>query len=267
MECEPGASDFLETIPSITFGLAFKPREFVTELRRRLIIPVYEKERFCPRCAGILDIQGRHPAVCGGGSDRITRHNAVRNTVFRLTSTARLGPVLEKPGLLPPSPDHPWHTDARRPADVYIPVWEAGEPVAMDFAITSPQRQDILFESAECGSATETAYERVKRTFLNTASACAEQGLGFIPMVASPAGGWGPAARKALQAIAKASAAFSGEPEKKVVQRQRQLLCVVLRRANARAIIDRDGGDEVWEGRLAAQETLASTATSAGSGS
>ena len=190
------------------------------------------------------------------------RHNAVRNRVGRFASAARLGPVLEKPGLLPSTVDHPQYSDGRRPADVYLPMWEAGEPPALDFAVASPQRQDIVSESSEDGSAAVTRYQRVKRTHLDTEAACKAQGVHFIPMIASPAGGWGSDARKVFQALAQATAVLTGEPAARVAQRQRQSLCVLLRKANARAVVARDAGEEgrdVAE-RTSALEVLAATA-------
>ena len=52
---------------------------------------------------------------CGGNSDRISRHNVIRDVVFNAAQSAALGPSKETPRLVPDS--------ASRPADVlYFPI-------------------------------------------------------------------------------------------------------------------------------------------------
>ncbi len=59
-----------------------------------------------------------HQVGCGGNSDRISRHNAIRDVVFNAAQSAALGPSKETPGLVPDS--------ASRPADVLLPNWTNG---------------------------------------------------------------------------------------------------------------------------------------------
>ena len=58
------------------------------------------------------------------------------------------------------------------------------------------------------GAAAE-AYERQKRSYLNTAEDCATQGFQFRTIVGEPSGGWGPSAMCTFKAIAKAHAGWS----------------------------------------------------------
>jgi len=237
-----GASDFLEAAPSKVLGLALEAGEFLVELRRRLLLDVYEEDSYCPLCDGVLDKRGGHPGLCAGGGDRTLRHNAARNCTGRFAAAAGLGPVLEKPGLLQPSPDDPSQTSRRRPADVYLPTWSSGAPAALDFAITSPQRQDVLEGASREAGAAATAYEATKRQYLDTAEDCRRQGVTFVPMVAEPSGGWSPAAVVVFKRIARAASARTGCLPDAKVNEYFQQLSVAIRQANARATLRRNTG-------------------------
>ena len=129
----------------------------------------------------------------------------------------------------------------RRPADVYLPSWTDGAPAALDLAVTSPHRQDVLSQaSLRCGAAAE-AYESYKRTYLGTVSDCNSQGLSFVPMVAETTGGWGPSAHCTLKALARAAAAHSssGAEPSAILAEHLQRLCAAIRRATARAVLRR----------------------------
>ncbi|CAK0879393.1 unnamed protein product [Prorocentrum cordatum] len=52
----PGASGFLKAPPKENLGLLVEPEEFVTAVKRRLLVPVYESEHYyCPCCDGVCD--------------------------------------------------------------------------------------------------------------------------------------------------------------------------------------------------------------------
>ena len=106
-EMLPGASTFLEAVPCKVTGQAWETAEFLTELRRRLLVPVYSEESWCPQCDAVLDVNGRHAVACSGDGDRTTRHHAARNEVSRFAAEAGQHPELEKAGLFPPGPDQP----------------------------------------------------------------------------------------------------------------------------------------------------------------
>ncbi|CAK0899032.1 unnamed protein product, partial [Prorocentrum cordatum] len=153
-ELLPGASGFLEVAPSEKLGLLFEPEE------RRLLLPVYDADHFCPCCDEPCDRHGRHAGLCAGAGDRVCRRNAARNLVGRFAAAARCNPELERPGLLPPRPGDD-RAIGRRPADVCIPSWHLGTPAAFDFAAA----RGMAFQGV--GSAAD-AYEVVKRTHLDT---------------------------------------------------------------------------------------------------
>ena len=78
------------------------------------------------------------------------------------------------PGLLQPSPDQPG-ADRRRPADAYIPSWTGGTPAALDIAITSPHRRDIVLAASSVAGSAAEAYEAPSTSYATTSNSNAKQ--------------------------------------------------------------------------------------------
>ena len=76
-------------------------------------------------------------------SDRIHRHNRVRNLLEKIAQEGMLSPVMEKKGIL-------GDVDGRRPGDVTIPVWRANKGLAIDVAITNPLASSNLQHKEPC---------------------------------------------------------------------------------------------------------------------
>ena len=139
-------------------------------------------------------------------------------------------------------------TKTKPTADVYLPRWRRGTPAALDFAITSGLRRDLVHSSALDGSAATRTYEDIKRSYLNTENLCKEEGTAFIPVVCeADGGGWGPAAQKVWSELAKHKRIISGKQDSIIVTRMLQSLGLILHRENARSILRRSpisvGGD------------------------
>ena len=132
-------------------------------------------------------------------------------------------------------------SNRRRPADVYLPSWDFGTPAALDFAITSPQRQETLSEASLVAGAAAEHYEAHKRSYLNTGAECTQQGVAFIPMVAESSGGWGSVGLRALRKLAKAGSQRAARDDEAVLGPLLERLCVVIRSAKARAVLRRGG--------------------------
>ena len=255
-ELLPGASGFLTAIPSHSLGLVMKPAEFVTEVKTRLSMRQYPDDRHCPCCDAILDSFGRHAELCMAAGDHTACHNAARNIVGRFACNAGLSPTLEKAELLPPRPDDPASSNLRRPADVYVPSWDFGSPAAFDFAIVSPQRQDVLSQASQSSGAAAELYEDRKRSFLNTAAECSEQGVLLVPFVAESSGGWGTTGFTTLHKLAKASGQRWGKDVEASLSHLLERLSVAIRSAHARAVLRRAGGvDDLAEDPLDAAAT------------
>ena len=219
---------------------------------RRLRVPLFASEFHCPCCNGIVDRFGDHCISCEGGGDRTRRHNMVRNETFHFATSAGQSPELEKPGLLRLRPadgtlsedghrDHGGSSpEHRRPADVYLPRWHQGTPAALDFAVTSGLRPELITASAQDGSAAATIYEDMKSAHLETFRHCRAEGIRFIPIVMEASGGgWGPQAHLVWAELAKCKSIVTGEPEATTASQLLQNLSCILHHENARAIMRR----------------------------
>ena len=93
----------------------------------------------------------------------------------------------------------------------------------MDFAITSGLRDGIVQRSALNGCIAACDYEDFKRSHLDTATTCQAEGITFIPVVCgADGGGWGPAAQRTWNELAKHRSALTGEDVSKVAVRLHQ---------------------------------------------
>ena len=222
-----------------------------------------------------MDVWADHALTCACGGDRTKRHNLVRNVGVRLATSADWQPEPEKPGLLRPRPAQGSRaedgsgvreggrgSEARRPADIYVPRWDLGAAAALDFAVTSGLRTDLLEQTAADGLSCLRSYEHSKNSFLDTAAHCASEGITFIPMVVEAhSGAWGPAAAKVWLKLGKAIALVSGESTSVEALRARQNLGLTLHRETARAILRRSPVRVESEGIDAAQALLYSENT------
>jgi len=223
---------------------------FKTMIQRWLRAPIFADEFTCSFCDGVMDVWGDHCLVCPGGGDRTKRHNLIRNATFHFCTSAGINAELETPGLLRPRPsdgvlpedgvrrDNP---EARRPADVYIPRWRRGAPMALDFAVSSGLRSpSTVATSLQDGGATNRDYEDFKNSYLDTRNACISDGFSFTPMVAEAVGGgWGPSAAKVFFELAKTKSLISGESKNKILSQFYQTTGTIIHRENARAILRR----------------------------
>jgi len=107
---------------------------------------MFGEDHACPVCQNVADTLGDHQVGCGGNSDRISRHNAIRDVVYSAAQSAALCPRKEVPSLIPGS--------RSRPTDIYLPNWEGGQPAAMDVTVISPlQRLTLSSASSVAGHA------------------------------------------------------------------------------------------------------------------
>lgn len=236
-EASLGGRAFLNAVPSGRTRM--EPAAFVSELRVRLQIPDADGDTLCPLCDGVLDHHSHHASMCAAGGERTQRHNAVRDLVYEWAQRGGLRPERERPGLLlPHAPDEVNNLARRRPADVYLPAF-AGSPVALDFAVTAPQRQETLAQASLRTGAAAEAYAEHKRSHLNTAAACEAQGVKFVPMVAECIGAWEDAASKVLKHLAQAVATQTGADSATCFGTLLQELGTTIRSYRARAALRR----------------------------
>ena len=233
-EAAPGAGGFLSCVPSGRTRM--EPLVFIAELRVRLNVPEASADTWCPRCDAVLDTHGYHSGMCSAGGERTLRHNALRDLVFQWCERGCLRPERERPGLLLPQQPDDLSAARRRPADVFLPSFQ-GRPTAIDFAVTAPQRLDVLgAPGSYTPAAAAAAYSEHKRKHLDTEAVCRAQNVHFLPLVVETTGAWAPEAAKALSRIGRASALHGfGAGSATLLQEA----CVVVRSWRARAALRR----------------------------
>ncbi len=267
------ASRWLHAAPAKDTGNKVEPAFFTSMLQRRLRLPIFDSEHYCPLCDGVVDVYADHCLVCCGGGDRTKRHNLLRNLAHNQCLGAGFSSELERPGLLRPRPlvggveedgtrfDGPHNDAGRRPADVYVPRWRRGAPACLDFAVTSGLRTERLRATADDAASVTSHYEGWKCGYLGTQSHCQAEGMVFIPMIIEAhGGGWGTEAAKVWSELAKTHALASGELRATVATRLLQSLAITLHRENARAILRRTPRVADVSGSGAAAAVLAGAA-------
>ena len=223
------AGSWLSVVPSPALGLHLRPAEFVPIVRYRLGINVYSSEGNCPACGQESDKLGDHALACVRSRDRIARHDLLRDVIYEAASSASLAPVKEERHLLPGT--------AARPGDVFIRRWSDGKDAALDVTVTSPLASSNLADAtARPGGALEKAYDRKMR---DTADACRQQGLVFLPIALETLGGMHHLAVNQLKRLGAALARHTGSDEREVVSQLMQKISLHLMRGNAAMITSR----------------------------
>ena len=238
----PGSGAWL-IAPPVDGGREIDAPLFRISLERRLRAQICD-DGFCPCCGDFISKYGEHALVCPCGGGHTVRHNAARNVCFEEASLAGTRPEREKASQLhkrPAADDLPQERSARRPADIWLPRGPSDHPEALDFAITSATRFQLIREASATLELVFARYEEHKRDHQqHTAQQCEQAGIRFIPMIMEAhSGSWSPLARNMLDWIARRSAAITLEEPATVSLRIAQRLSATLHRENSRAILKR----------------------------
>ena len=198
-------------------------------VRYRLGINVYSSEGNYPACGNHSDKMGDHALACVKSKDRIARHDMLRDLIFEAASSASLAPAKEERHLLPGS--------AARPGDVFIRRWSDGKDAALDVTVTSPlASSNLAAATARQGGALDQAYDRKMR---DTADACRQQGLVFLPIALETLGGTHHQAISQFKRLGASMGRHTGSDEREVVSQLVQRISLHLMRGNAAMITSR----------------------------
>jgi len=223
----PHAADWLLVTPNMDMNQSFIPKEFVSLARWWLGQSVYDSESECPACGQISDREGYHALTCPCWGGRIHRHHALANECVRFLQSAHHNPSREKT-----------LDGTTRPADVFLPHWHLGKPLALDFAVTHPQQPQSFTIAGELTTGSWAAtYADTHKSQFHTP--CEAAGVSFQPMVVETFGAWDPAARKTLEEMADKYAVHQSVPATLASTIIFQRLNVTLMRMNARMLLVR----------------------------
>ena len=127
-----------------------------SQRRQKPYSPSRNQPSACLACARFSSWRRR--CSCAIGGERISKHNHVRDAIFKAAVEAGLGPIREPDGLLPGSDD--------RPADVLIPIWTEGRDTALDVTVINPLQQALVVRTSEEGdSAVAHAHKEKLRKY------------------------------------------------------------------------------------------------------
>ena len=189
----PQSGAWLSAAPIPTLDLHLSSNELRVALKFRLGVKLYENETKCSFCkSGTLDVMGDHAVSCHGRGDMISRHDRIQVKIISAYSGALLSPICEQKSLLP--------DNNSRPGDIFLPVWNAGQPAALDVTVTSPLQSSFIIRALEkSGFALSAAVDRKYKQY---AQKCSEVGNLFIPLAFVTFGGFSETVRKTLKRIA-----------------------------------------------------------------
>jgi hypothetical protein len=246
----PGAGAWLTDLPQVG-EQEWDTNLFRISLKRRCRLRVQNEDSICPLCGSIMDSFGDHALVCPCGGDRTTRHNRLRDTAHIEMNIGHLGAEKEKQGLLPDRPADDGVRSAltdvgderRRPADIWLPRGGGstnGCPEALDFAVTSGLRSDLIQRVCTDPEHIFSQYAALKETYRDTGQKCRAQGFQFTPLIFESHGGsWSLAARRIFDFVAKQQQSVGEVGLQGASLKIAQRLSSTLHRENARAIFKR----------------------------
>ena len=139
-------------------------------------------------------------------------------SVMFASQSAALAPRKEVPSLIPGS--------SSRPADIYLPNWDRGRPVALDVTVISTLQLLTLSGAAHTqGHALQIGE---KRKMAAHKESCHAVGVSFTPMVIESLGGWSEIASHNISRIGRLMGQRSGSPPSESTRHLFQRLSITL---------------------------------------
>jgi hypothetical protein len=157
------ANAWISATPASVDGkdTVMEPRVYLTCARRLLGLPVFSSPVPCPLCKQTMDVYGDHALCCKKSGDLITRHNRVRNLIFKFADVGLLSPEMEKLGILGPT-----DRSRRRPGDISFKSWAPNRGLAIDVAVICPVAASHVSEDEPCEVyAVRQKYDRYEAGF------------------------------------------------------------------------------------------------------
>ena len=210
-------------------GLHLRGSEFILAIKMRLGMEVFSSPGPCPACGSHSDQLGDHALCCGTDGTRISRHNALRDTLHATAVAAGIGATKESKHLLPGS--------SRKPADVLLPFWTGGKDTAWDVTVVHPLQATMVARAATTPG--YGAQEAFTRKWRGAGEQCLREGIVFVPLALESLGGWHEAAVREVKKLGGALARNTGAEESVAVRHLFQRLSILLVKGNSTLVNNR----------------------------
>ena len=135
---------------------------------------------------------GDHAVSCHGRGYMISSHDRKRDKKYQLARKLFCLPSVNGKILLP--------DNNTRPGDIFLLVWNAGQPAALDVTVTSPLQSSLIINASEKSGFALSAAE--DRKYEQYAQNCSEVVIQFILLAFETFGGFSETVRKTLKWIA-----------------------------------------------------------------
>ena len=210
----PHASSWLTCFPSRALGLNIPSQEFRVATRSWLGLTSRRENRSLLK-----------PGVAMYG-----RHHAVQECILSLCRSA--GVPAKREVLI--------DTSGLRPADVFLPNFSGGLPIAADVTVSHPS-QGLTHASdgaaQRCSASERAALDKVDQKNRKYRAQCDARGVQFLPLAVCSFGGWLPQGEDLIKELATRSAGRTGKDEGVVRAQFWERLSIALWRGNARQIL------------------------------
>ena len=118
-----------------------------------------------------------------------------------------------------------------RPADIFLPNWQRGQPAALDVTVISTLQQSTLQGAASTQG--HTLVVGAERKLAAHAVACRAAGIAFVPLVVESLGGWSNEAADTIAKIGRLQGQHLGVPQAESIRHLFQRCVIALWRGNA----------------------------------
>ena len=159
-----------------------------------------------------------------------SRHDRLRNAIYKTAQHASLDPQKEMPGLVLGT--------LSRPADVFIVNWVDGRMIAFDVSVSLPTQEAVVYQAAQRPAAAIDARKQTKMQSHHENFQA--QGIFFQPLVVETFGGWDSDALGFLKELARQDARRWGKDSAMEIKNFFQRLSITLQRGNAALLLERD---------------------------
>ena len=221
--CAPGASAWLEALPSGKLGLRLTDEQLRIAACLRLGAPVVASSHLCV-CGSTADTLGMHALSCPHMKARHSRHGQLNEIISLALTSAHIPNRREPSGLS--------RTDGRRPDGLSLTPWSRGRCLLWDATCVHRLARSWVAMSASSGTPAADASEQKKRDkYLDL---CNE--YEFHPIAFETLGGVGSSTRSFLCSLGRRIAITTGE--EKASRYLLQRLAVATQRGNAACILE-----------------------------